>query len=300
MEFLEFVGQWFTSSAASIYIKAFTIVLVGYLVSRLVRRWIRSKQLNAQAQMIAGRFAGYLVMVVALIWALRELGFQLGALLGAAGLFSVAIGFAAKTTVSNLISGLFLVGERPFVVGDCIQVGTVTGFVLSVDLMSVKLRTYDNLLVRIPNESLFKKDVTNLSFFPIRRLDLKITVGYKESLPRVKKTLDAVADKNPICLVDPAPVFSFLSYGNSGVELQYSVWSQREVFAQLKSSMSRGVKEALDEEGIEIPYPYRSLHTGSQTAPFPIRVVTDPPEVAAGEGAGVTSLASSDDGSPSL
>jgi len=278
MDFLESAWQWIASGEMRIYLKAGAIVVLGYLVARLVRRWIRRKQLNAQAQMIAGRFSGYLVMAVALIWALRELGFQLGALLGAAGLFSVAIGFAAKTSVSNLISGLFLVGERPFVVGDCIQVGTVTGFVLSVDLMSVKLRTFDNLLVRIPNESLFRKDVTNLSFFPIRRLDLKISVAYKEDLGRVKKVLDEVADRNPLCLVDPAPQFIFLSYGDSGLEIQYSVWAKRELWPQLKGSITREIKEALDAQEIEIPFPHRSLYTGAMSAPFPIRVVADPPE----------------------
>ncbi|MFH2008196.1 MAG: mechanosensitive ion channel family protein [bacterium] len=289
-EFLESVLHWIVSGEARIYIRAVTIVAVGYLMARLVRRWIRRKQLNPQAQMIAARLAGYLVMTVALVWALRELGFQLGALLGAAGLFTVALGFAARTSVSNLISGLFLVGERPFVVGDCIQVGTVTGFVLSVDLMSVKLRTYDNLLVRIPNESLFKKDVTNLSFFPIRRYDLKIGVAYKESLSRVKKVLDEVADKNPLCLVDPAPVFIFLSYGDSGLQIQYSVWAKRELFPQLKTSITREVKDAFDAQGIEIPFPHRSLYTGSLTAPFPIRVVPDPPEAAPADELGAVGI----------
>ena len=279
-DFLQDVWLWVVSGEARAYLKAALVLALGVLAARLVRRWIRRKQLNAQAQLIAARLAGYLVLTVSFIWALRELGFQLGALLGAAGLFTVALGFAAKTSVSNLISGLFLIGERPFVVGDQIAVGPVMGFVLSVDLMSVKIRTFDNLLVRIPNESLFRKDVTNYSAFPIRRLDLKVSVGYKESLGRVKKVLDAVADKNPLCLVDPAPLYVFLNYGASGVELQYSVWAKREIFGQLKSSITREIKEALDAEGIEIPYPHRTLYAGAMTAPFPIRVVSDPPEAA--------------------
>lgn len=279
MDFLETVWTWISSGGARMYLKAALILVVGYLLAKLLRRWLRRKQLNAQAQMIASRLVGYLVMGVAFIWALRELGFQLGALLGAAGLFSVALGFAAKTSVSNLISGLFLIGERPFVVGDVISVGKYLGFVLSVDLMSVKIRTFDNLLVRIPNELLFKKEVTNLSHFPIRRVDLKISVAYKEDLGRVKKVLDGVSDENPLCLVDPAPLLLFLGYGPSGVELQYSVWTQRENFLKCKSSASREIKEAFDETGIEIPFPHRTLYAGAATAPLPIRVVTDEPPV---------------------
>jgi small-conductance mechanosensitive channel len=262
MEFLEDVWLWLHTGNGRTYLKAVIIVVLGYLLARIIRRWIRGKKLDAQAQMIAGRLVSYGVMALAVIWALRELGFQLGALLGAAGLFTVAIGFAAKTSVSNLISGIFLVGERPFVVGDVISVGTYTGFVMSVDLMSVKLRTFDNLLVRIPNELLFKREVTNFSHFPIRRCDLKISVGYRSDLARVKKVLDGVADANPLSLVDPAPIFMFMSYGDNGLELQYSVWTKRENFLQLKTSITREIKAALDAEGVEIPYPQRTLHLG--------------------------------------
>ncbi|RXM22074.1 mechanosensitive ion channel, partial [Citrobacter sp. AAK_AS5] len=92
---------------------------------------------------------------------------------------------------SNLISGLFLVMERPFVVGDVITVDDVTGEVLTIDMLSTKLRTFDNLYVRMPNETIIKSRVTNLTHFPIRRIDLRLGVAYREDLARVRAVLDA-------------------------------------------------------------------------------------------------------------
>ena len=206
---------------------------------------------------------------------LKALGFDLGVLIGAAGIISVAIGFASQTSASNIISGLFLVSERPFSIGDMIRVGSTIGEVISIDLLSVKLRTFDNLFVRIPNETLIKSEVTTLTRFPIRRIDLAIGVAYKESIKHVRKVMERVADANPICLDEPKPTFIFKGFGDSSLDMQFSVWVKRENFSELKNAIYEEIKEAFDAEGIEIPFPHQSIYTGSVTEPFPIRVVTE-------------------------
>jgi small-conductance mechanosensitive channel len=188
----------------------------------------------------------------------------------------VAIGFASQTSASNVISGLFLMGEQPFVVGDVIRVGDVTGEVLTVDLMSVKLRTFNNLQVRIPNETMLKSNVTTLTRFPIRRVDMQIGVAYKEDLDRVREILFELADRNPVCFVEPAPLFIFLGYGDSALNFQFSVWATKENYLELLNSMHLDVKKAFDEAGIEIPFPHRTLYPGSVAEPFPVQVVEAP------------------------
>ena len=139
----------------------------------------------------------------------------------------------------------------------------------------MKLRTFDNLFVRIPNETLIKSEVTTLTRFPIRRIDLAIGVAYKENIKHVRKVMERIADANPICLDEPTPAFIFKGFGDSSLDIQFSVWVKRENFTELKNSIYEEIKEAFDSEGIEIPFPHRSLYTGSVTEPFPIRVVTD-------------------------
>src|SRR5262249_54810678 len=125
---------------------------------------------------LAGQISFYTVFVLFLFATLDQLGFDLSVLLGAAGIFSVAIGFASQTSASNFISGLFLIFEKVILEGDVITVDGVTGEVMSVDLLSTKIKTADNLFVRIPNEMLIKSKLINLSRFLHRRLDLIITV----------------------------------------------------------------------------------------------------------------------------
>lgn len=258
-------------------VRAIILVITGVAVAKIISvslTKITGKSVSSHGVMLIKRGSYYLILMLFLISALRELGFNFGVLLGAAGILSVAIGFASQTSASNLISGLFLVAERPFGVGDIIQVGTTTGEVLAIDLLSVKLRTFDNLFVRIPNESLIKTEVTTLTRFPIRRFDILVGVAYKEDLKRVHEVLDSVADKNPLCLEEPKPLYIFKGFGESSLDIQFSVWARRENFLDLKNSIQEQVKDAFDEHGIEIPFPHRTLYTGSKTEAFPIENVS--------------------------
>ena len=238
---------------------------------------------DAQRTMILRRVTFYGVAGLFVASALMELGFDLGVLLGAAGILTVALGFASQTSASNVISGLFLLGERPFSVGDIVRVNGTTGEVLSVDLLSVKLRTFDNLFVRIPNETMIKSEVTNLRRFPIRRVDLLVGVAYKEDLRSVRDVLMEVADRNPLCLEEPQPVIIFRGYGDSSINHQFSVWAATDNYLELRNSIPLDIKEAFDERGIEIPFPHRTLYTGAETEAFPVRVVDDAPAPRAAE-----------------
>jgi small-conductance mechanosensitive channel len=251
-----------------------TGIVVAKIASTATRRFA-AKRLNALHAQLTRRVIFYTILVMFAVMALRQLGFDLSVLLGAAGIFSVAIGFASQTAASNLISGLFLIGEKPFSVKDVVKIGDTTGEVLSIDLLSIKLRTFDNLFVRIPNESVMKAEVTTLSRFPIRRLDLKIGVAYKEDIARVRDELMRIANHNPLCLDEPEPLFIFLGFGASSLDIQFSVWAARENFLQLMNSIQEEIKTAFDAAGIEIPFPHLSLYTGSVTEPFPVRVVKD-------------------------
>jgi len=258
-------------------VRAVVFFTVGIVLSRIVHRIITqwsNHKLDPHKQLLMARIMRYLVLVIFFVMGLKALGFDLGVLIGAAGIMSVAIGFASQTSASNIISGLFLVSERPFSVGDLIRVGDTTGEVISIDLLSVKLRTFDNLFVRIPNETLIKTIVTTLTRFPIRRIDLAIGVAYKENIKHVRKVMEKVADANLLCLDEPEPKFIFKGFGESSLDIQFSVWAKRENFIELKNTIYEEIKDAFDAEGIEIPFPHRSLYTGSMTEPFPIRVVS--------------------------
>lgn len=253
--------------------QALIILTVGYFIARFARNMvgrINIANLTNHGQILLQRAIFYGIMILMLMSALRELGFDLSVILGAAGILSVAIGFASQTSASNLISGIFLMVERPFSIGDVIRVEQTLGEVISIDFLSVKIRTFDNLFVRVPNESMIKSQVTTLTKFPIRRADLQVGIAYKEDIEKVRNILNELADKNPLCLNEPAPLFILLGFGTSSVDIQFSVWAKRENFLTLKNKIYEEIKVAFDANNIEIPFPHVSLYSGEASKPIPV------------------------------
>ena len=257
--------------------QAVILVVAGVVLARVTRLVIVrsfSKTMTRQQLMLLRRGVSYGILILFVASALIELGFNLSLLFGAAGIVTVALGFASQTSVSNLISGLFLVLERAVEVGDLITVEGTTGEVLSVDLLSTKLRTFDNLYVRIPNETMVKTNIINLNRFPIRRVDVKVGVAYKENLGEVLDILRSVADKNPLALEEPAPLLIAQGFGDSSVNYQFSVWTQSKNYLDLLNALQQDIKEAFDKAGVEIPFPHISLYRGSQSAPLQVELLS--------------------------
>jgi small-conductance mechanosensitive channel len=260
------------------FARALLIVIAGFVIARAVSSFlvrITKGALDAHRQMLLKRGSYYIIVALFLAAALIQVGFDLGILLGTAGILTVALAFASQTSMSNLISGLFLIAENPFEVGDLLQIGATVGEVLEIDLLSVKLRKFDNTFVRLPNEMLIKSEFWTLTKFPIRRLDLDISVAYKEDIGRIRDILINVADSNPLSLEEPRPLFVFQGFGESAQRIQFSVWVMKENYLLLTNSIREEIKDAFDEAGIEIPFPHRSLYAGSLTEPFPVRMVSE-------------------------
>jgi small-conductance mechanosensitive channel len=266
------------SGALGTTVRVLVLLIVGLpilrAISGLCRRLVR-RRFSPQTGMLVQKGVFYGGGVLVLIMVLQELGFSLAALIGAAGVAGIAIGFAAQTSLSNIISGLFLISERPFEVDDIIRIGDTTGIVLSIDLLSVKLRRFDNTFVRVPNETLVKSELTNVTKFPIRRFDLNLGVAYGEDIQRAIQVLKEVASDNPYALDEPQPLIAFTGFGDSALEIFFGVWFAKTDFLALRDSILPAIKKRFDEEGIEIPFPHRTLYTGDHTEPFPVRMVQD-------------------------
>ena len=253
----------FSGDQIVLFMRAAIIALFGWSIAKLVSNMlvrIFRKHTDAQGVMLIRTFSFYLIISVVVVMTIKQLGFDIGVLLGAAGILTVAVGFASQTSMSNLISGLFLLGERPFSVGDTVRVGQVIGEVLSIDLLSVKLRTFDNLFVRVPNEVLIKKEVTNYSRFSIRRLDIPLRVTFDQDLVGFEKILRGVAERNNLCLVEPAPFFLVRSLSEFYIEVVFGVWTLQTNYLKLKNAIYQELLTEMRAQNITIPYPQQVMH----------------------------------------
>lgn len=243
------------------------ILLLGYWFSK----WLSGRvgrivtaYLSNHEGLVCQRLIFYGAMLLFLITGLQQLGFKLGVLLGAAGVFTVGIGFAAQTSLANVISGLFLLIEHPFKIGNTITVKGYTGIVESIDLLSTRLRTADNTLVRIPNQNIMQAEIINLNYFPKRRVDLVFGVAYGTNVEKVRKILMQLATDNVLTLQDPEPQVSISDFGASSLSITFTVWGSTGDYSNLKSTLQESIKIAFEKEGIELPFPQMTVHYSSQ------------------------------------
>lgn len=235
-------------------------IAIGIVITLYICRIIgkaSEKHISAHHSQLLRRIIFYIGLVLSFIFPLRASGIDITGLLSAAGIaagiLTAAIAFASQTSISNFLSGMFLIVEKPFQVGDFVNISGIIGEVLSIDLLSVKLRTKDNVFVRIPNETLLKSQFMNLARFPIRRCDIKFQVAFNEDLQKVKKILLETARQNALCLVTPAPEFYFLEFGESAILLQFSVWGKQASFTSLQTNIKMDIQAAFNHHGIILP-----------------------------------------------
>lgn len=280
-EILSGIEKLITPANMIVVLKIAAIIVIGLLFLRLILFYVKrtmKKRFSQQSIMIVRKLLSYTALFIILILILKQLNVKLAAILGAAGIAGIAIGFASQTSLSNIISGVFLISEKAFTVGDIIKVDGISGIILSVDLLSVKIRTFDNQYVRIPNEKLINTEVVNVTKFPIRRLDINLTIAYKEDLSRVRELLLEITEKNTHCLDNPEPLFVIKEFGDHGVELLLGVWFFKTDYLVTKNTMMQEIKERFYREGIEIPFPHLSLYAGSISDPLKIQMIGNKPE----------------------
>jgi small-conductance mechanosensitive channel len=244
----DFAWKLFISFLTVIFILA-----VFNLVQFILGKSLKNRIGEGRRQVIKKgiRFTGFTLIV---LYVFETIGIDINPILGAAGIAGIAIGFAAQTSVSSIISGFFLLSEKAFSVGDVIRIDNITGVVLSVDFLSVKLRTFDNLFVRIPNETIIKNNLVTVTRFPIRRLDINFTVSFTEDPEKLRDILLELAAGNRYCLENPPPFFMIDKFSESGIAVLFWVWFEGSKFLDIKNSLHFDILKRFDLEGIKLPY----------------------------------------------
>lgn len=274
--FLTILEKLITPDALIRYSEALLIFVVGYgmakLGSSLIPR-LYSSRLTEHGQMVLGKVFFYLVFLASFFSALSHTGVNLSALMAAAGVVTVAISFAAQTSVSNVISGIFLLFDRPFSLGDTIKVDLILGNVLSMGMLSSKVRTFDNLVVRIPNEVLLKSTITNYSLLNVRRIEIPVTVAHENNLFEVQELILKIARSYSDVLDEPEPVVLTDLIQDQGITLLVRVWVERTNYVTVRSELSTRITDALTTHHVKRPIMQRTVLITQQ---HPIKVTTVP------------------------
>ena len=247
-------------------IRNFLIVTIRYLQSRVAHK--TASKIDDIIFDLFIRFSNFIIYTVAVIIALDLLGINVVPFIAGAGVAGIAIGFAAKDTLSNLIAGILLIIDRPFEVGDRIEVwsapaGSATwGDVIDIGLRATKIKTTDNIVIIIPNNQIMLRDIINYTIISEDiRVRINIGIAYDADMQKAKSAILKVAQATEGVADDPPPKVVVRNFGESSVDLQLRVWihdARRRM--DTISDITDKIKETFDAEGIEIPYPKRDIY----------------------------------------
>ncbi len=245
------------------FARAGILFVIGYYLANFLARKsekFRGEYVSPQHIMLIKKSIYIIVLLLFSMASLQQLNFDLSVLLGSAGIATVAIGFAAKTSISNMICGLFIILEKSFVVGDTISVKGHQGEIMSIDFLSIKIRTGENTMIRLPNEEILSSDVVNLTHFKQRRLDINISIGYQTDLATSQKLLLKVAADSPFNAQKPEATVIVDNFGQSNLNLRLSMWVNKTDYDKAKDTLQQAIKIAFDQNGIPAPYPHLTVH----------------------------------------
>ena len=200
------------------------------------------------------------IIVISFLGFTSSQGIDLSGIMVAGGIFAVVIGFATQSVVSNLISGVFLIFEKPAKHGDTIELPDmgISGTLLDIGTFSSKIRKFDGTVIRIPNEKFFTSNIRSLTVSTVRRADAMVGISYKDDIENAISVIkNEILVTMPFVLHVPEPEFRVEELGDSSVNIQVFVWHPRDDWSQTQPILLSTIKRALDKAGIEIPFPQR-------------------------------------------
>jgi small-conductance mechanosensitive channel len=250
---------WFNIiSAVLIFLAA---LIVSKVLSTQLRRSMKEKMSRENLELMT-KVINYGILVIAILWIMPTVGIEPSGLMVAGGIVALAIGFASQSIIGNLISGLFLIGERPVKIGDFVDIAGNLGVVEDIRIISTKIRTLDGNFIRIPNETVFTSSITNYTNTPVRRFEYTIGISYADDAAQAIDLMKGIIEDHPLALVSPAPQIYVDGLGDNSVDIIVRIWSPSTQWWGVKMELLWKFKQALDAAGIEIPFPQRTIWMG--------------------------------------
>ncbi|MEW5830480.1 MAG: mechanosensitive ion channel [Chloroflexota bacterium] len=240
---------------------------VAGLVGKLVRRVLTKNKADVAVTTLLSQITRWSIVVFGLIAALQRF-FDVTAFLAGLGILGFAVGFALQDIMQNFAAGIILLVQRPFNVGDAVEVADFTGTIQVINVRTTELTTLDGLAVIIPNASILSNPITNYTRARRRRIEIPVGVGYGSDLDLARETAIEAVKVIPGFVEDPAPAVAFDTFGDSAVNLTVYFWVDVEKagFLDATDAAVRQIKAAFDQQGIDIPFPVRTVYMRPENA----------------------------------
>ncbi len=240
------------------------IFAIGVILARVLRMTVLryvGVHLPEETRRGVNRAVYWGIIILAGLAALSNQGVDFtGALLGA-GIFGIIIGFATQSLVANLVSGLFMQIDKPMKTGDPVEIvdSNVAGVVTELTAFSTRLRMFDGTYARLPNEKVFTSQIRNFSKNIARRVEFKVSIGYREDIAQAIAIINKTLYDIPMVLIEPAPNVFVDTLAESGVNINIFAWVPWQHWFLMRQQLVGQIKKQLDAVGVELPYPQRVI-----------------------------------------
>lgn len=264
------VNTWLTNNSDLLIqygvnvISAILILFIGNLVVKAVAgsvaNVLKKKEMDKAVVEFIHGLVRYTLFIIVLIAALSRIGVQTASVVAVIGAAGLAVGLALQGSLSNFAAGVLIVAFRPFKSGDYVEIGGVAGSVDSIQIFQTVLKSPDNKMVVVPNSAVIGSAITNYSRHETRRVDMVIGVSYKSDLQKTKRILRETLEKDPRILKDPDIRIGVLALADSSINFVVRPWCKTADYWDVYFDSMQAIKEALDANGIEIPFPQMDVH----------------------------------------
>ncbi|EGR4287595.1 small-conductance mechanosensitive channel MscS [Vibrio cholerae] len=264
------VNTWLTNNSDLLIqygvnvISAILILFIGNLVVKgvagSVANVLKKKEMDKAVVDFIHGLVRYTLFIIVLIAALSRIGVQTASVVAVIGAAGLAVGLALQGSLSNFAAGVLIVAFRPFKSGDYVEIGGVAGSVDSIQIFQTVLKSPDNKMVVVPNSAVIGGAITNYSRHETRRVDMVIGVSYKSDLQKTKRVLRETLEKDPRILKEPDMTIGVLTLADSSINFVVRPWCKTSDYWAVYFDSMQAIKEALDANGIEIPFPQMDVH----------------------------------------
>ena len=271
------LATWLDPELVKTIVLNWGLKIIAALAIFVIGRWLAKTAVKWLAKMLArggidSTLSGFLSSIVyialiaaVLLTALGALGINTTSFLAIMGAAGLAVGLALKDSLGNFAAGVMLIFFRPFRAGDFVEAGGTSGTVQSIRIFDSVLKTADNRVITVPNSLIYADTITNYSAESTRRVDLVIGIGYGDDIAEAKRLIGEVLAAEQRVLADPAPALLLLELGASSVDIAVRPWVASSDYWATRSDLLEGIKVALEQNGLSIPYPQRDVHVFKET-----------------------------------
>ena len=263
------IKTWISNNGPSFLVKILLFLLImiaGRFLSRLVSRGVEKSLARPQVGMshllkrMTVTFTKNAIFILALVFGLAQLGFSLGPLLAGFGVVGFILGFAMQDSLSNLAAGMMILINRPYDVGDLVDISGVFGKVENMSMVSTSILTLDNQKLVVPNSKIWGDVIKNVTDQRVRRVDMTFGIAYTDDIPHAEEVFKDILEKHERVLEEPESMVRLHTLGESSVDFVVRPWVKTDDYWDVYWDVTRAVKMRFDEEGISIPFPQRDIH----------------------------------------